>query len=128
MYLALKHLHVTCVVISITGFFLRGLLMIAESSILRQRWIRVVPHVNDATLLAAAIALSAMSGQYPFVDAWLTAKIFGLIAYIILGSIALKAGRTKRNRIAAWLAAMATFGYVVSVALARDPAGFLGRI
>ncbi len=128
MYLALKHLHVTCVVISITGFFLRGALMAAESPILRQRWIRVVPHVNDATLLAAAIALSAMSGQYPFVDAWLTAKVFGLIAYILLGSIALKAGRTKRMRIAAWLAAMVTFGYVVSVALMRDPAGFLGRI
>lgn len=126
MYLALKHLHVACVVISITGFFLRGALMAAESPILRQRWIRVIPHVNDATLLAAAIALSAMSGQYPFVDTWLTAKIFGLIAYIILGSIALKAGRTRRMRIAAWLAAMVTFGYVVSVALTRDPAGFLG--
>lgn len=127
MYIAIKHLHVACVIVSISGFFLRGMLMVAESPILQQRWIKVVPHVNDATLLAAAIALSAMSGQYPFVDGWLTAKVFGLITYIILGSIALKAGRTRGVRIAAWLAAMVTFGYVVSVALTRNPAGFVGR-
>jgi uncharacterized membrane protein SirB2 len=128
MYVALKHLHVACVIISITGFFLRGLLMAIESPIREQRWLKWVPHVNDAILLTAAIGLAIMSGRYPLVDAWLTAKVFGLIAYIILGSIALKAGRTRFIRIAAWLAAMATFGYVVSVALTRTPAGFLSRL
>lgn len=125
MYLAIKHLHVTCVVISIASFFLRGLLMMADSPILRRPWLRWAPHANDALLLAAAITLSAMSGQYPLVEPWLTAKIFGLIAYIILGSIALKAGRTRQARVLAWVAALATFGYVVSVALTRNPAGYL---
>lgn len=125
MFLAIKHLHVTCVVISITGFFLRGLLAFADSPVLAQKWLKWAPHANDALLLTAAIALAIMSGQYPLVDSWLTAKVFGLIAYIILGSIALRAGRTRRARMAAWLAAMATFGYVVSVALTRHPAGFL---
>lgn len=127
-YAALKHLHVTCVAISGTGFFLRGLLMLADSPLLQQRWLRTVPHVNDALLLAAAIGLALVTAQYPFVQPWLTAKIFGLIGYIILGSVALKAGRTREQRIGAWLAALATFGYVVSVALTRDPAGFLGLI
>lgn len=125
MYPAIKHLHITFVVLSGTGFFMRGLLMLQESPWLKRRWMKVVPHVVDTGLLAAAIALVVVTDQYPFVDAWVTAKIFGLIAYIILGSVALKAGRTKRMRAAAWLAALATFGYVVSVALTKNPWGVL---
>lgn len=125
MYAAIKHIHVTCVIISIVGFFLRGLLMITESPLRQQRWLKWAPHVNDTILLAAAIALAAMSAQYPLVEPWLTVKVLGLIAYIILGSVALKAGRTRTIRITAWLAALIMFGYVVSVALSRTPAGFL---
>lgn len=123
MYPAIKHLHIGFVILSGTGFFLRGLLMLHDSPLLRQRWIKVVPHINDTVLLAAAIALTVLTDQYPFVDAWVTAKVFGLIAYIILGSLALKAGRTRRARVAAWLGAMAVFGYVVSVALTKNPWG-----
>jgi len=125
-YPVIKHLHVTCVVLSIGGFLLRGALMLADSPWRHARWLRIVPHVNDALLLAAALTLTALVGQYPFVDAWLSAKVFGLIAYIILGSVALKAGRTRAQRTTAWLAAVAVFGYVVSVALTRDPRGIFG--
>lgn len=124
-YVLLKHLHVTFVVLSITGFFLRGLLMMRASPLLHRRWMNVVPHVNDTGLLAAALGLVFLTGQYPFVHAWVTAKIFGLIAYIILGSLALRAGRTRGTRIAAFLAAMVVFGWVVSVALTKNPWGFL---
>lgn len=124
LHSAIKHLHVACVAISLSGFFLRGLLMMRDSPLLARPWLKFVPHVNDTILLAAAIALTVLTGQYPFIDAWVTAKIFGLIAYIILGSVALKAGRTKGVRVAAWLAALGTFGYVVSVALTRHPSGF----
>lgn len=125
MYAAIKHLHITCVILSGTGFFLRGLLMFRDSPLLSRRWIKVVPHVNDTALLAAAIALTVLTDQYPFVDAWVTAKVFGLIAYVILGSLALKAGRTKGARRAAWFAALAVFGFVVSVALTKSPWGVL---
>lgn len=122
-YLALKHLHVTCVVISLTGFVLRGLLMLRDSPLLGRRWMRMVPHINDTLLLAAAIGLALMTRQYPLFAGWVTAKIFGLIAYIVLGSLALKAGRTKGTRVAAWLAALLVFCYIVSVALTKDPRG-----
>lgn len=123
MYFAIKHLHITCVILSGTGFFLRGLLMANSSPWLGRRWMKVLPHINDTLLLAAAIGLVVMTEQYPFIDAWVTAKVFGLIAYIILGSVALKAGRTQQMRLAAWLGALATFGYVVSVALTKNPWG-----
>ena len=125
MYLAVKYLHVSAVVLSVTGFFLRGLLMMTDSPLRQQRWIGIVPHVNDTVLLVAALTLVVLVQQYPFVDAWVTAKVFGLMAYIILGSVALKAGKSKRTRVVAWVAALAVFGYVVSVALTKSAWGFI---
>lgn len=128
MYTAVKHLHVTFVILSVGGFFVRGLLMMRDSPLLRLRWLKMVPHVNDTLLLAAALALMVITEQYPFIDAWVTAKVFGLFAYIILGSVALKAGRTRGVRIAAWLAALAVFGYVATVALTKSPWGLFSLV
>ncbi len=122
-YLLLKHLHVTCVVISITGFFLRGVWMLTDSPLLDRLWVRVVPHVNDTLLLAAAIGLSIEVRQYPFVHGWVTAKVLGLLAYIGFGMFALRRGRSKAVRTGFWLASLASFGYIVSVALTKNPLG-----
>jgi len=84
---------------------------------------RVVPHINDSILLGAALTLTVLVGQYPLVDAWLTAKIFGLIAYIILGALALKAGYSGRFRVLAGASAVAVFGWIVSVALSKNALG-----
>ena len=99
--------------------------MIAESPHLQARWVRSVPHVIDAILLASAIGLTLTLRQYPFAQGWLTAKVLGLIAYIILGSIALKRGSTQTIRVAAFIGSLAVFGYIVSVALTHSPLGFL---
>jgi uncharacterized membrane protein SirB2 len=128
MYLAVKYVHVISVVLSLTGFFLRGILMMRDSPLLAARWIRVVPHINDTVLLVAALSLAAMSGQYPFVVGWVTAKVLGVIAYIILGALALRDAGTRRMRIACWLASLAVFGWIVSVALTRQPLGFLAAM
>lgn len=125
MYSTVKYLHVTCVVLSVAGFFLRGLIVLRGRRLPRQLWIRAAPHVNDTVLLGAALTLAFTTDQYPFVANWVTAKVFGLIAYIILGSLALTGERTQWVRLAAWLAALATFGYVVSVALTKNPWGLL---
>lgn len=125
MYIALRHLHVTTVMLSFGLFVLRGAWMLDDSPQLRQRWVRIVPHVIDTLLLASAIGLAIILRQYPFLHGWLTAKVLGLIAYIILGGVALKRGPTKAIRAVAWVAALATFGYIVSVAVTRSPLGFL---
>ena len=122
-YLFVKYLHVACVVVSLAGFAVRGALMLAGSPLLGTRFVRVAPHVVDTALLASAAWLAWFVGQYPFVHGWLTAKVLGLVAYIVLGTIALKRGRTRTIRVAAFAAALASAGYVVSVALTRDPAG-----
>ncbi len=119
-YLALKHVHVATVVVSYCLFVVRGAWMLADSPLLAKRWVRVVPHVNDTILLAAAIWLTTIIGQYPGTTAWLTAKVTGLIVYILLGTVAIRRGPTKPIRAAAWVAAQLVFFYIVAVALTRD--------
>src|SRR5450759_3006971 len=113
-------MHVTCVVLSGTGFVLRGVWMMQGSPMLARRWVRVVPHVVDTALLASAIALAVMIGQYPLVHGWLMVKVFGIVAYIVLGTIALKRGRTPGIRIMAFCGALLVFSYIVAVAITKS--------
>ncbi|OGS98444.1 MAG: regulator SirB [Gallionellales bacterium RIFCSPLOWO2_12_FULL_59_22] len=124
-FFLLKHIHVTCAGISIALFFLRGIWSFNGSPIMRQRWVKIVPHFVDTALLVSALALAYTIGQYPFIDGWLTAKFFGLVLFILLGTIALKHGRTKAVRVFAWFAAQAVFVYIVMVAATHDPLPFI---
>src|SRR5512134_2195210 len=116
-YVALKQLHIACVVLSYAGFVVRGVWMMRDSPLLAARWVRIAPHVNDTLLLATAIALAVMSGQYPLQQGWLTAKVIALVLYIALGMVALRPGRTRARRVAAWIAAQLVFLYIVAVAV-----------
>ncbi len=120
-YLALKHLHITCVVLSGLGFCLRGWWMLVESPLRQHRLTRILPHLIDTTLLGSALTMAWLSGQYPFVSDWLTAKFFGLLAYIVLGSFALKRGRTRAIRARCFVLALLAYAYIVGVALTRSP-------
>lgn len=120
-YLALKHLHVTCVVISGLGFCLRGWWMLSGSPLLQAPLTRVVPHFVDTLLLGSALIMAWLSGQYPFAQNWLTAKLIGLVAYVLCGTMALKRGKTPRQRLVFLVLALAAFAYIVSVALTRSP-------
>jgi uncharacterized membrane protein SirB2 len=121
-YLLLKTLHITCVAVTFTLFFGRGVLMLMASPLLKARVLRIAPHVNDTLLLGSAIWMAAVSRQYPFAEAWLTAKLLALMVYIGAGMIALSYGRTRRVRVAAWLFALLVFAYIVGVALTRSAA------
>lgn len=119
-YPAVWALHVGCAALSIAGFGARGALMLAGSPWLQARFVRVAPHVVDTVLLASAVWLAWFLGQVPFVNAWITAKVLALLAYIVLGAIALKRGRTRTVRSAAFAGAVAAAAYIVAVALTRD--------
>jgi uncharacterized membrane protein SirB2 len=120
-YFLLKHLHMSCAALSGALFLLRGLWMLQDSPRLGRRWVRTLPHLVDTVLLASAVALAIWSAQYPLAQPWLTAKVCALLLYIVLGSVALKRGRSKGIRAAAFLAALATFAYIVAVALTKNP-------
>ncbi len=125
VYAILKTIHVACVILSITGYVIRGIWMIRESPWLQRKWVRVLPHIIDTTLLGSALLLAVQIRQYPFVHGWLTAKVLALIAYIVVGAIGLKYGRTKKIRVVAWLGAIAIFVYIVLVALTHQALPFV---
>ncbi|SPE27544.1 Invasion gene expression up-regulator, SirB [Burkholderiales bacterium] len=121
----LKQIHVGAVVLSLAGFFARGLGSFAHGAWISSRAARRYRDSVDTVLLVSAIALAYVLGVSPLAHPWLAAKIVGLLAYIVLGVVALRADLPLPARLAAWLAALGVFGYIVSVALTKDPLGFL---
>lgn len=124
-YLQLKHFHMACVALSGALFLLRGAWMLADSPLLQRRWVKTLPHVVDALLLASAIGLAAWSHQYPGQAPWVTAKVCALFIYILLGTIALKRGKTRRARALALAGAVLAFAYIVAVAITKSPFVFV---
>jgi len=59
--------------------------------------------------------------QYPLVHDWLTAKVIALLIYIGLGMVALRYGRTMRQKKIAYGLAIVVFGYILLVAVTRTP-------
>ena len=124
MYLALKYLHVTLALATVSGLLLRWVWMLRDSPLLQHRLTRTLPHIVDSLFLLAGVSMAFMLGQYPFVHAWLTVKVLGLVAYILLGAIALRHGRNKVTRAVAMALATVVFVYVYSVAKSKTVLGF----
>ena len=122
-YLLLRHAHIGCAILTIALFVLRGGLMLAESPWQGNIVLRYLPHVVDTVLLTTALMLATVIHQYPFSAGWVTMKVVLLVVYIVLGSIALKRGRTKRIRTAALVVALLTIGFLVTVARTHHPLG-----
>jgi uncharacterized membrane protein SirB2 len=120
-YEVLKLIHVGSVIVSYALFFLRGVWLMQDSEKLRQRWVKILPHIVDTILLTSAIALAMTIQQNPLDNSWLTAKVTGLLLYIGLGMIAIRFGKTRRTKITAWIAAQCVFIYIVLVALTKSP-------
>ncbi len=125
MYNWIKLLHVTCVALSFSLFFARGLWLFAAPRRSLWRWLRVTPHIVDTLLLGSGLTLAVFIHQYPFVNSgWLTAKVLGLIVYVALGMVALHSSRSRILPRLAWMAALLVFAYIVSVAISKQPGGF----
>jgi len=126
-YPDIKWVHVCAVILSGTLFALRGAGVLAGA-----RWpmwapLRYLTYTIDTVLLTAALMLVTILHQYPFVQGWLTAKVCLLVVYIVLGTFALKRARTRRAQAGFYVAALAVFLFIVSIARAHHPLGILGN-
>lgn len=127
LYLIVKQVHVTAVLLSFSLFLVRGGLMFANVPWRQHAVLRIAPHVIDTILLTSALFLATLIQQYPFAHAWLTVKVLALVAYIALGSLALKRAATTSARAVFFALAVLTFLFIVSVARAHHPLGFFLR-
>ena len=118
-YILLKQIHIMLAVTTLINFVILGYWMIIDSSLLHSKWVKTIPHVIDTLLLSSAVALMIMTGFYPWILDWVAAKILLLLLYIVLGTIALKRGKTKAQRIAAFIAALICIGLIFKSALSK---------
>lgn len=124
LYPALLHLHRACVTASIALFMARGLGVTAlQAWPMQARW-RWLSVAIDVPLLAAGVGLWTLLGLHPLQQTWLGVKLALLVVYIVLGSFALKRGRTRSQRLLFFVAALAVVLGMVGIALARHPAGW----
>ena len=124
MYTTLKLVHMTAAALTISGFILRGYWMLSDSAKLQHPLVRVLPHVIDTVFLLAGIGLIMTLHLPVLLPGWLQIKIAALLVYIVLGTIALKRGKTRRVRAVAFVMALLTFAYVVGVALNKSGASW----
>jgi uncharacterized membrane protein SirB2 len=117
--LLLKEFHVALAFITVAGFVVRGLLALADSPLRNLKWIRIAPHVIDTLLLGCGIALAVSMSLSPLANGWLMAKIVGLLAYIGFGVMAMRA-RSRPLKIIAFIAAIASVGYIFAVAYSKQ--------
>ncbi|MGI9203693.1 MAG: SirB2 family protein [Woeseiaceae bacterium] len=120
MYATLKLIHVSAAILTISGFALRGFWRLVGSTNLQLRLVRIAPHVIDTIFLLSGIGL-IMSLRLQVLDhPWLITKLVALVVYVLLGTMALKRGKTANVRLGAFLLALATFAYIVGVALNKS--------
>ncbi|MBL8545953.1 MAG: SirB2 family protein [Hyphomonadaceae bacterium] len=128
-YLEIRNVHIAAVSLSGLLFLVRAL----ASNVFNARWpmaapIRYLSYTIDTILLTAALMLMTIVKQFPFVDAWLTAKVLLLAAYIVLGSYALKRARTRAAKLAFTSAAIVVFLFIVSIARTHNALGFISLL
>ncbi len=127
-YPQIKWIHVAAVIASGSLFALRGAGTFAGAAWPMWATVRYLSYTIDTALLTAALMLATLLHQYPFVHGWLTAKVGLLVVYILLGTFALKRGRTTRVRAWCYAAALAVFLFIVSIARTHDPLGVFARL
>ena len=122
-YLEIRAVHIGSVILSGLLMLVRGLARNGLGASWAMAWpIRYLSYTIDTVLLTAALMLTTIVRQYPFVDSWLTMKVLLLVGYIWLGYNALRGGTSRMRWISLGGAAL-VFGFIITVAREHNPLG-----
>ena len=125
-YPQIKCLHVCAVSASGGLFLLRGLLVLGKRQPLAlSPPLRYLSYTIDSVLLTAALMLVWILPAALFANGWLAAKLALLVAYIVLGTFALKRAQSPQTRTICYLLALAVFGFMYGIARRHQPLGVL---
>jgi len=121
MYMAMKHIHMTLALLSISFFVFRAVLHFMHNPLLQKKLLKIAPHVIDTCLLVAGFSLAIHLSLKPGDNPWLIAKLVALVLYIFLGLVTLKLAKSAMTQKLAFVLALMTFGYIFGVALTKQP-------
>ena len=78
----LKHTHLTALALSFLLFFIRGYLMMRDSSVSKHRAFLIAPHIVNLLLIGSGIALAVIMHFNPANQPWL-AWLLLVLFYVI---------------------------------------------
>ena len=124
-YPQIKQFHIFIALLSGTLFAVRG-----ASALAGARWPQALPvkwlsYAVDTTLLTAAMMLLTILPWAMFANGWLLAKIALLFVYVVLGVLAMRPQRSRRERSLYYAAALLAFAAIYGIARAHHPMGWL---
>lgn len=122
-YPQIRLVHISSVIASGSLFALRGALTLAGSRLPMHAAVRYLSYGIDTVLLTAALMLLSVLGLDPLATPWLATKLALLVAYVVLGSLALKRARTPRGRALAFTLAVLVFLAMTAIARTHHPLG-----
>ncbi|AEE22675.1 SirB2 family protein [Paraglaciecola chathamensis] len=125
MYTAVKHIHLTCIALSVLLFIMRFIWTMTQSSMLQKKWVKITPHIVDTLLILSAATLCVLISQYPFVTPWVTEKLVGLFMYVFMVALALKMARTNFMRVIGFIGALSWIAFTALVAISKQPILFV---
>lgn len=125
MYTAVKHIHMTCIALSVLLFIMRFIWTMTQSSMLQKKWVKITPHIVDTLLILSAATLCVLISQYPFVTPWVTEKLVGLFMYVFMVALALKMARTNFMRVIGFIGALSWIAFTALVAISKQPILFV---
>lgn len=119
-YLLLRDLHEATVVASVLFFVVRAYWSITESPRLQRRWVKMVPHFIDSSILVLGIWLILALQLQIGLNTWLWAKWIGLVFYVGFGTFAIKRGKTPRARAGFTVLALLSVAYIFGAAYQKS--------
>ena len=127
-YPQIKTVHLWLAIASGAVFAVRGLF-----ALLGMRWprwllVKWTSYTIDTALLTAAAMLFTILPAGMFANGWLALKVVLVVAYIVLGILAMRTSLTTPRRAAFYLAALAVYAQVYGIARAHHPAGWLAPL
>ena len=122
-YFEIRQVHIGAVIASGLLVLIRGLAHnISRAAWVKARPVRYLSYTIDTLLLAAAVKLTKIVGQYPLVDGWLTMKVMLVLLYIVLGYTALRGGSARLRWVSLGAAAL-TYSFIITIARAHHALG-----
>lgn len=124
-YPQIKQFHIFIAMLSGTLFALRGAFVLAGA-----RWPQALPvkwlsYAVDTSLLTAALMLLTILPWAMFANGWLITKVVLIVAYVVLGVLAMRPQRTRRARALYYAAALLAFAAIYGIARAHHPLAWL---
>lgn len=125
-YPQIKWVHVASVLASGLLFLMRGLLVQSGRERLAMLpTLRYLSYSIDTVLLSAAFMLLTILPHGLYANGWLALKLVLLVVYVVLGSLALKRGRTARTRSVTFVVAVVVYVSIIGIARMHHPLGWL---